>query len=123
MAKVVGKSQEIVYRAVLDLFEHAQYVYRARLIEITHLTESQVDEAVKALKEKSLIRSTTPGYFEPVDQSLDRAISATYLPMGRVKLEVGDELSEYTPREWLQIAKLAAGALLAFAGPAAARQQ
>lgn len=116
MAKEVGKSQEIVLRVVMDLHEHSQYAYRARIAELSHLTLNQVDEAVKALREKQLIRTTTPGYFEPVDQTIDRAISATFAGMGRVKLEIGDErLLELTPREWLQIAKLSAGALLSFA--------
>jgi len=116
MAKEVGKSQELVLRAITDLYEHSQYASRVRVIELTHLTFNQVDEAVKALREKNLVRTTTPGYFEPIDQTIDRAISATFAGMGRVKLEIGDEqLLELTPREWLQIAKLSAGALLSFA--------
>lgn len=123
MAKQIGKSHEIVYRAITDLFEHSQYAHRERLVTITHLTQCQVDESIKRLKERDMIRSTTPGYFEPVDQTVDRAISATYLPMGRVKLEIGDEVCDFTPREWLQVAKLAAGAILAFASPSTMRGQ
>lgn len=112
------ESQETVLRAITDLFEHSQYAYRARLSEVTHLTLTQVDEAVKSLRDKNLIRTTTPGYFEPIDQTVDRAVSVTSLPMGRWKLELGDSICEnITPREALAIGKLMAGMVLAFSNP------
>ena len=117
MAKEVGKSQELVLRAITDLFEHSQYAYRDRVKEITHLTLNQVDEAVKALRDKNLIRTTTPGYFEPIDQSIDRAVSTTALPMGRLRIEIGDDMTDLTPREALALAKQMAGVILAFANP------
>ena len=117
MAKEVGKSQEIVLRAITDLYEHSQYAYRARVAEITHLTLNQVDEAVKALREKQLIRTTTPGYFEPIDQSIDRVVSTTALPLGRLRIEIGDDMTDLSPREALALAKQMTGIILAFANP------
>jgi len=117
MAKETGKSQEIVLRAITDLFEHSQYAYRQRIQEVTHLTLTQVDEAVKGLRDKQLIRLTTPGYFEPVDQTIDRMVSTTSLPMGRLKMEIGDEVLTLTPREAFALAKQLAGILLAFVLP------
>lgn len=118
MAPPVGKSQEIVLRAIIDLFDHSQYAYRQRLHEITHLSLSQVDEAVKGLREKQLIRTTTPGYFEPIDQTIDRLVSSTSLPLGRVRLEIGDDVcTDLTPREQFAVAKQTAGVLWAFANP------
>ena len=117
MAKVVGKSQELVLRAIVDLFEHSQYAYRNRIVELTGLTFNQVDESIKCLKEKKLIRNTTPGYFEPIDQTIDRAVSTTALPMGRLRIEIGDDMTDLTPREALALAKQMAGVILAFANP------
>jgi hypothetical protein len=53
-----------------------------------------------------------PGIFEPIDQSVDRAISGTMVPNGRYKLEVGDQVLDLTLREARQIAVLTGGVLL-----------
>jgi hypothetical protein len=41
-------------------------------------------------------------------------VSATILPKGRYKIEVGDDLVELSPREGFALAKLLAGLMLAF---------
>lgn len=113
-AKAERKNKEIVFQVIVDLCEHNQGASRARIVELTHLKMTTVDEQVKRLKEDGRIRALFNGVFEPVDQSIDRCVSTTTLPFGRTKVEVGDQLMELTPREAFALAKQLAGNLLAF---------
>lgn len=113
-AKAERKNKEIVFQVIADLCEHNQGASRARIVELTHLKMTTVDEQVKRLKEDGRIRALFNGVFEPIDTTEDRPVSGTSMPRGRMKLEVGDVVLDLTPREWLAIAKLSAGTLLAF---------
>jgi len=44
-------------------------------------------------------------------------VSTTALPMGRLRIEIGDDMTDLTPREALALAKQMAGVILAFANP------
>lgn len=108
-------SRQIVLQAILDLAEHSQPASRQRVQEITGLTHDAVDMALKRLRDEGLIRSVANGYYEPIDQSIDRSVSTTSLPHGRLKVEIGDDvIADLTPREALALAKQMAGLLFAF---------
>lgn len=116
-AQALRKNKEIVLQTIVDLCEHNQGASRVRIVELTGLKMSTVDEQVDRLKTDGLIRALYNGVYEPVDQTEDRAISTTSLPRGRMKLEIGDHVIDLTPRECMAIAKQFAGTLLAFARP------
>jgi DeoR/GlpR family transcriptional regulator of sugar metabolism len=108
-------ARQIVLQAVIDLNEHNQPASRQRLVEITSLRPSTVDDQLHILKSDGLVRGVANGYYEYVDQTLDRAVSTTSLPHGRLKLEIGDDVvTNLTPREALALAKQLAGLLFAF---------
>lgn len=108
------KNKEIVFQMIVDLCEHNQGASRARIVELTHMKMTTVDEQVKRLKEDGRIRALFNGLFEPIDTTEDRAVSTTSMARGRMKVEIGDEVLTLTPREALALAKQMAGVLLAF---------
>lgn len=108
------RNRDIVLQCIIDICAHNGYASRAKIVELTALRMTAVDEQIDRLKVDGLIRPLYNGVFEPVDQTIDRCISATTLPMGRTKLEVGEVVLELTPREVLAMAKLLAGYMLAF---------
>ena len=107
-------SRQIVLQAIVTICEHNAYANRASVTRLSGLSQVIVDDHIKKLKADDIIRMDVPGFYYPVDQSVDRAISTTSLPLGRLKVEVGDNLLELNPREAFALAKLMAGQLLAF---------
>lgn len=108
-------SRQIVLQSILDLAEHSQPASRQRLQEITGLSSATVDATLNNLRTDGLIRTVANGYYEPIDQTLDRSVSTTSLPHGRLKVEIGDDvIADLTPREALALAKQLAGLLFAF---------
>jgi len=108
-------SRQIVLQSILDLAEHSQPASRQRVQEITGLSSSIVDAALNTLRVDGIIRTVANGYYEPIDQTLDRSVSTTSLPHGRLKVEIGDDvIANLTPREALALAKQLAGLLFAF---------
>ena len=108
------KNREIVLQCIVDICGHGGYASRAKIVELTQLKMTAVDEQIDRLKVDGLIRPLYNGVFEPVDQSIDRCVSTTSLPMGRTMVEVGEEILCLTPREAFALAKQLAGVLLAF---------
>ena len=108
------RNRDIVLQCIIDICAHNGYASRAKIVELTSLRMTAVDEQIDRLKVDGLIRPLYNGVFEPVDQSIDRCVSTTTLPFGRTKVEVGDQLLELTPREAFALAKQLAGNLLAF---------
>jgi len=108
-------NKQIVLQAVTSLTEHNQAASRHRVIEISGLAMPIVDATLKELRAEGLIRAVANGYYEPIDQTVDRPVSTTSLPHGRLKLEIGDDVvTNLTPREALALSKQLAGLLFAF---------
>lgn len=107
-------SRQIVLQAIVTICEHNAYANRASVTRLSGLSQVIVDDHIKKLKADDVIRMDVPGFYYPVDQSVDRRVSTTGLPLGRVKIEVGDELLELNPRELLTLAKQVCGVLIAF---------
>lgn len=112
------RNREIVLQCIIDICGHGGYASRAKIVELTGLKMTSVDDQIDRLKMDGLIRPLYSGIFEPVDQTEDRCVSMTTLPFGRTKIEVGEEILELTPREAFALAKQLAGVLLAFRAPA-----
>lgn len=108
-------NKQRILQAILDMTEHAQPASRQRVIEETGIKAAIVDETIKVLRNDGLIRVVANGYYEYIDQAIDRPVSTTSLPHGRMKLEIGDDVvADLTPREALALAKQLSGLLLAF---------
>ena len=107
-------NRDTVLAAINTICDHREAASRPMLVSMTGLRMQVVDEQVKVLKERGLIRMANAGFYIPVDQSPDRAVSTTSLPQGRLKVEVGDDLLNLNPREAFNLAKQLAGLLLAF---------
>ena len=110
----VRNSRQIVLQTIRLICEHNQFANRASVTRMSGLKQTTVDDHIKMLKQDDVIRMDVPGFYYPVDQSVDRAISTTNMPLGRLKVEVGDQLLELNPREAFALAKQMAGLLLAF---------
>jgi len=110
----VRRNRDIVLQCIIDVCGHGGYASRAKIVELTQLKMTAVDEQIDRLKSDGLIRPLYNGVFEPVDQTEDRCVSTTALPFGRTKIEVGEEMLSLTPREAFALAKQLAGVLLAF---------
>ena len=71
----------------------------------------QVYEALRYLRSIGKVNTPAHGLFEPAGTQ-DRAVSLTDIPGGRIKLEIGDALIEFTAGEWERLAKYAAGHIM-----------
>lgn len=108
-------SRQIVLQAITTICEHNQYANRASVTRMSGLSQGVVDDHIKKLKADDIIRMDVPGFYYPVDQTVDRMVSVTGMPMGRMKVEIGDVLLILTPREWFDLARFTAGQLFTFA--------
>jgi hypothetical protein len=109
-----GAGEEI-RAAMRDLRDRQRVCTRQVLAELTGLKLSIVDDHVKRMKDDGTIRMVVHGVFELVDEvQEDRPVSATYLPNGRVKVEVGDELMELSLREARALGMAVGGTCIQF---------
>jgi len=108
-------SRQIVLQAITTICEHNAYANRASVTRMSGLSQGVVDDHIKKLKADDIIRMDVPGFYYPVDQTVDRMVSVTGMPMGRMKVEIGDVLLILTPREWFDLARFTAGQLFTFA--------
>ena len=109
------RPRDLILQAVIDLNEHSQYCSRKRIAEVTGLKMTIVDDHLDRLRNQGHIRLAGHSHYEPMDLTPDRPVSTTSLPLGRLKIEVGDDLiADLTPREALALAKQLAGLLIAF---------
>lgn len=104
-------NRQVIYRAIADLCAANRQASRKAICDLTDLPMSIVDEHVKNLKVDGLIRAVVPGIFEIIDQTPDRAVSGTFVPNGRYKLEVGDQVLDLTMREARAVAIVTGGVL------------
>lgn len=110
---------EQVYRSIVEHRETGRVASRATLQEATSLPLTVIDDRIKHLKAVGRIRlaGNVAGIFEPTtDRNEDRAISATIMPNGKVKLEIGDSCIELSMREARHIGAAFGGFALQFRG-------
>ena len=108
--KAQQDTKEIVYDAVLELYNQQQTVTRETLAEHMTLALGIIDDRLKVLKNEGLIASVQRGVYVPVKtHPASRPVSVTELPDGEVQAEIGDELVKMTPREARTLASLLMG--------------
>lgn len=104
-----------VLEVIQDVCNVERSITRERISEITGLRMSIVDDHVRRLVDDGCIVRLKAGVFE-VAQAFPpaRPISKTLLPSGLVKLEIGSEYFELSPREVRMMGSLFAGDALAY---------
>lgn len=104
-----------VMKAITDLClsQRDKLARRDVIVSTTGLPLGVVDEQLKKLRHDERIRLVERGVYVPVPTPReDRAISATAMPDGTFKLEIGDTVEELSPREARSLGDLFGGGLL-----------
>lgn len=86
----IKTSRVTTLRAIEDLTERGIPASRQMIVEHTGLKLSLVTDHIKDLKTDGKIRTLTPGVYSPIDITPDRAVSWTYMEVGKARLEIGD---------------------------------
>lgn len=116
MESKASTTGEQVITAMRDLRDRGKIATRQVLADMLNVRLSIVDDHIKRLKDAERVSSPVNGVFELVDpREPDRAVSATYLPDGRVKIEVGDDLLNLSLRETQLLNMATGGVFLQFA--------
>lgn len=103
-------SSTLVLEAVRDLHAQEQVVTRENVAEATGLKLTIVDDRLGVLVDDGEIVRIKRGIYVPaVRHPAARIMSKTILPDGWVKLELGDDLWNLTPREARMFAQMMAG--------------
>jgi DNA-binding MarR family transcriptional regulator len=111
-----GTTSQQIQDAMRDLRDRGRVCTRQVLSEMLGLKLSIVDDHIKRMKDAGDVRMVVNGVFELVEKTPpDRAVSATYLPDGRVKVEVGDDLLNLSLREAQALGMAVGGVFLQFA--------
>ena len=99
--KVSSRTQ--VLEAVHSLHEQGLEITTASLVRATGLRTMVVSDCIKELRERDEIYSVERGVYRPAYRHEEaRAVSTTAMGNGRLKIEVGDDVLDLTPREaWL----------------------
>jgi hypothetical protein len=106
---------EKVYRAIADLMAVGASPTRKTIAESSGVKLSAVDWHLRVLRDLGRIHSPANAIWNVVHQEHeDRAVSATHLPGGRFKLEIGDACIEMSLREGRMVAMATAGIAVAF---------
>lgn len=104
-----------VFEAIQDLHAQEQIVTRETLAALTGLSLTVIDDRVARLIDDGDVVRVQRGVFKPAPvHPPARPISKTVLPDGMVKIEIGDEILELTPRENRMLGDLMAGAAVQY---------
>jgi RIO-like serine/threonine protein kinase len=107
--------REKIHRAVIDIHQSGETVTRERIANVVGIKPSVVDDNMKRLVDDELLVRVTRGVYAPARvYPEDRPVSITTMSDGSVKLEVGDQVLELTPREARHVAMSTAGFTLRF---------
>ncbi len=110
VAESRSNSQRI-FQTIMDLTSANRVATRQVISSITGLKLSIVDDHIKRMKDDGKLTSPVNGVVEPVqDGEGDRAVSTTFLPNGRCKLEIGDIVIDLSMRE-ARLAGIALGGI------------
>lgn len=95
-----GDTGQIIWDTIQDLRTNGQAISRQRLMELTGLNYTKVDDHVSRWIEDGRMRRVIDGVYEVVDPMPEpRAVSTTDLPDGMTLIEVGDQELRLWPRE------------------------
>ncbi|MBO9679551.1 MAG: hypothetical protein J7556_15015 [Acidovorax sp.] len=101
-----------VLEAIHALHDQEMEITCASIVRHTGLKVVTVNDCIKELKEREEIWSPERGVYRPIQRhEPSEVVIMIALPTGHVKWEKGDQMIEFTPKEWrLQVAPMAAGA-------------
>ena len=106
---------QIVWDAILDLYDQEQVVCRKTLVEVTGLTFHKVDDHVNKMIDNGLLRRLQSGVFVPIPRyDTPRPVYGSLTPDGFFILEVGDIKLVLQPREARMAGALLAGQFVQF---------
>lgn len=111
------RTRDVIWDAIVDLHSKEQVITRDVLREVTGLRLVVIDDHIKRfIEEEESLRRVRSGVFQPVvTPPPARSVSATEIPGGMLKIEVGDDCISLWPREARALGSLLAGHAQEFA--------
>ncbi|MEJ5028805.1 hypothetical protein WH303_06505 [Comamonas sp. MYb69] len=107
---VVGTTSQIIWGTVMDLRSAGQAISRKRLMELSDMPYTKVDDHVSRWIEEGRMRRVVDGVYEVVDPMPEpRAVSVTDLPDGMTLVEIGDQELRLWPTEARALGQRMAG--------------
>lgn len=107
---IIRTTLQQILDAVQELHNQEQIVTREALLEVTGMKLTIIDDRLATLVDRGDILRKGRGVFVPaVQHPPSRPISKTVMPDGMVKIEIGDEVLQLTPREDRTLAGIQAG--------------
>lgn len=104
-------STQQVLDAICELHQQEMPATCYSIKELTGLSICKVNDRIKTLVERELIKRVLRGVYVPVEvHPPARSMSKTMLANGWIKIEIGDEVLTLTPREDRMLAMLMQGA-------------
>lgn len=107
---------QIIWDTMLGLRADGQAISRQRLMELTGMTYTKVDDHVSRWIEEGRLRRVVDGVYELVDPMPEpQAVSVTDLPDGMTLIECGDQELRLWPREVRSLGLRLVGSAMQFA--------
>lgn len=95
------RAGELVYQAIVDLYNEGRQASRPRIVQLSGIPMSKVDEHVKRLADAGQIVRVTAGVYEPAQVwPAPRIVSLTEDTKGMFTFDIGDEVLKVTPPEF-----------------------
>ena len=95
-----NSTAQIIWDTIIDLRAAGQAISRTRLMELTGLVYTKVDDHVSRWIDEGRMRRVLDGVYEVVDPIPEpRAVSVTCLPDGMTLIEAGDQELRLWARE------------------------
>ena len=93
-------TSQIVWGAIMELRAQGLAISRQRLMTLSGLTYSKVDDHLSRWVDDGYMHRVLDGVYEVVEQFPEaRSISVTVLPVGVSKIEIGDICMDLYPQE------------------------
>lgn len=106
---------QIIWDAVIDLYNQEQVVTRESLAELTGLSITKIDDHVGRMVDSEQLRRVRPGVFVPIPRyDAPRPVYGSMTTDGFFVLEVGEQVVVMQPREARQAGALMAGQFAQF---------
>lgn len=107
---------QIIWETMQSLRDDGQIISRQRLMELTGLTFTKIDDHVSRWVDDGRLRRVVDGVFELVDSLPEpRAVSVTDLHDGQTLIEVGDQQMRLWPTEIRALGLRLVGSAMQFA--------
>ncbi|WP_194773109.1 hypothetical protein [Diaphorobacter caeni] len=114
--QTTSATSQIIWDAILGMRANSQAISRQRLMELTGLTYTKIDDHVSRWIEDGRLRRVVDGVYELVDPMPEpRTVMFSDTPDGMTVIEVGDQVLKVWPREAQIIAMRLRGNLVQYA--------